>query len=66
MISLNKYIKESLSDDDDVLMKDTGEDTIKNEIREYLKENYKGHCKTKFIDEHVMKVSNAKNIILAY
>ena len=47
-------------------MKDTGEDTIKNEIREYLKENYKGHCKTKFIDEYVMKVSNVKNIILAY
>ena len=40
MIQLYKYIKESLLDDEDVLMKDTGDEVIKNEILKFLKDNY--------------------------
>ena len=40
MKNLISYIKESLLDDEDVLMKDTGDKAIKNEILKFLKENY--------------------------
>ena len=45
MISLNEYIKESLLDDEDVLLKDTSDDAIKEMINNFLKDNYKGVCK---------------------
>ena len=45
MKNLNRYIKESLLDDEDVLMKNTGDEVIKNEILKFLKDNYKGVCK---------------------
>ena len=38
--SLLDYINESLLDDEDVLMKDTSNEVIKNEILKFLKENY--------------------------
>ena len=47
MIQLYKYIKESLLDDEDVLMNDTSEEVIKEVVKKFLKKNYINGSKCK-------------------
>ena len=42
MKNLNLYIKESLLDDEDVLMNDTSEKVIEENVNNFLKDNYRG------------------------
>ena len=41
MKNLNEYIKESLLDDEDVLMNDTSEKVIEENVNNFLKDNYR-------------------------